>query len=50
MERKILEKMLVTILIITLVATDFFMLGANLVSYAADSIKSTNNYNIEFST
>ena len=50
MERKILEKMLVTILIITLVATDFFMLGANLVSYAADSSKSTNNNNIEFST
>lgn len=50
MERKILEKMLVTILIITLVATDFFMLGANLVSYAADLSKSTNNNNIEFST
>ena len=50
MKRKILEKLLVSIMIITLSATDFLTLGANLVSYATDLSKTTNNNNIEFST
>ena len=50
MERKILKKLLVIILIIMLTATDFFWLGSGIISYAANSDNSTNNENIEFST
>ena len=50
MERKILSKLLVAIIIVTLTATDFLMLGTALVSYAADLSQTTNNNNIEFST
>ena len=45
MERKILSKLLVAIIIVTLTATDFLMLGTALVSYAADLSQTTNNNN-----
>lgn len=50
MESKILKKLLAIVMIIMLTATDFFMLGSNLVSYAIELNNSTNNKNIEFST
>lgn len=49
MERKFLKKLLVILIIFMLMATDFALLGTNLISYAViDS--STNNANIEYST
>lgn len=50
MKGKILKKLLVIIIIAMLTATDFLMLGTNLVSYAIELNNSTNNKNIEFST
>lgn len=50
MESKILKKLLAIVMIIMLTATDFFMLGTNLISYAIELNNSTNNKNIEFST
>ena len=50
MERNILKKLVVIILIIMLTATDFFWLGSGIASYAASLDNSTNNENIEFST
>lgn len=49
MERNILKKLVVIILIIMLTATDFFWLGSGIASYAASLDNSTNNENIEFS-
>ena len=51
METKIFKKLLVAILIVMLTATDFFMLGSGIISYAVDNLNnSTNNKNIEFAT
>lgn len=49
MKNKILDKILSVMLIIMLTATDFFVLGSTLVSYAINLDSSTNNANIEFS-
>lgn len=49
MESKILKKLLIVMLIVTLTATDFLMLGTSIVSYAASLDILTNNKNIEFS-
>ena len=48
MEKKLFKKMLAILTIIMIIATDFFVLGSNLISYAAEN-GSTNNENIEFS-
>ena len=50
MERKIVKKILAILMIVTIMSTDFFVLGSNLISYAAESNNLTNNKNIEFST
>lgn len=50
MEKKIIKKVLAILMIITLMSADFFVLGSNLISYAAESNNLTNNKNIEFST
>lgn len=50
MERKMLKKLLIVLTIIMLTATDFFMLGTGLVSYAESLENATNNDNVEFST
>ena len=49
MERKIIKKLLAILMIIAIMSTDFFILGSNLISYAAEANNSTNNKNIEFS-
>ena len=49
MEKKVLKKIIALLMIITIMATDFFVLGSNLISYAATLDGSTNNDNIEFS-
>ena len=48
MKNKLFKKMLAILIIIMVIATDFFVLGSNLISYAASG-DSTNNENIEFS-
>ena len=48
MKNKLLKKMIAILMIMAIVATDFFVLGSNLISYAASN-GSTNNENIEFS-
>lgn len=48
MERRIIKKILAVLMIITIMSADFFVLGSNLISYAAES-NLTNNKNIEFS-
>lgn len=50
MEKQIIKKVLAILMIITLMSADFFVLGSNLISYAAESNNLTNNKNIEFST
>ena len=50
MERKMMKKILAILMIITIMSADFFILGSNLISYAAESNNLTNNKNIEFST
>ena len=50
MERKIVKKILAILMIVTIMSTDFLVLGSNLISYAAESNNLTNNKNIEFST
>ena len=50
MERKIFRKKLLAILmIISLIAADFFVLSSNLVTYADEVNNDTNNENVEFS-
>lgn len=49
MENKISKKILSILLIIMLTASDFFMLGSTIVSYATNLDSTTNNANIEFS-
>ena len=48
MKNKLLKKMIAILMIMAIVATDFLVLGSNLISYAASN-GSTNNENIEFS-
>ena len=43
METKIFKKLLVAILIVMLTATDFFMLGSGIISYAVDNLNNSNN-------
>lgn len=50
MGKEFLRKMLAVITIITLIMSDFFVLGNGLVSYAVEQNKETNNANIEFAT
>ena len=49
MKKKILEKLLAIFMIITILSTDFLVLGSNLISYAANIDSTTNNENVEFS-
>ena len=49
MEKKVLKKILAILIIVMIISTDFFVLGTNLISYAANLDSSTNNENIEFS-
>lgn len=49
MEKKILKKLLAIMMIVMLMATDFVVLGSNLISYAVGLDNTTNNENIEFS-
>ena len=49
MEKKMIKKILAVLMIIMIISTDFFVLGSNLISYAAESDSITNNKNIEFS-
>lgn len=50
MKVKVLKKILAILIIAMIISTDFFVLGTNLISYAADLDSSTNNENIEFTT
>ena len=50
MKRKVIKKILAILMIITIMSTDFFVLGSNIVSYAAESSNATNNKNIQFAT
>ena len=49
MEKKIMKKLLAIVMIITILSADFFVLGSNLRTYAAQINSETNNSNIEFS-
>ena len=49
MEKKIIKKLLAIFMIITLLATDFFVLGSGLITYATEMNNSTSNSNIDFS-
>ena len=50
MNKKVFRKKLLTLLmIISIVATDFFVLGSNLLTYSSDISDETNNPNVEFS-
>jgi len=48
MKNNILKKVLIMLIIIMLISTDFIMLGINIISYAINPENSTNNENIEF--
>ncbi len=50
MENKMIKKLTAILMIITILSTNFFVLGSNLISYATDLNATTNNSNIEFST
>ena len=49
MEKKVFKKILAILMILMVISTDFFVLGSNLVSYAAEANSTTNNKNISFS-
>lgn len=50
MEKRIIKKILAIFMIITILATDFFVLGSSLITYASSRIETeTNESNIEFS-
>ena len=49
MENKILKKLVIVMIIVTLIAADFLMLGKSITSYASSIDISTNNENIDFS-
>ena len=48
MERKILKKLLIVLMVMVLISADFFVLGSGIISYAANLESSTNDENIEF--
>ena len=51
MEKKIIKKLLAVMMIITILATDFFVLGSSLVTYATQVTNEIEGYpNIHFST
>ena len=50
MKRTITKKILAILMVITILATDFFVLGSNIITYAVQLSSETNNTNIEFST
>ena len=43
------KKLLIVLMIISIVATDFFILGSNLLTYSSNIGDETNNPNVEFS-
>lgn len=49
MEKKMVKKLVALLIIVTILATDFFALGSNLITYAVQINSETNNSNIEFS-
>ena len=49
MKNNILKKLLIVSIIFMILATDFYVLGAGIKSYAATADNETNNKNIEFS-
>ncbi len=49
MEKKVIKKILALLMILTILTTDFFVLGSNLITYASQNNSETNNSNIEFS-
>ena len=50
MEKRITKKLLAILMIITILATDFFVLGSNLITYAANKVETeTKEPNVEFS-
>ena len=49
MEKKVIKKILALLMIVTILATDFFVLGSSLITYASQNNSETNNSNIEFS-
>jgi len=49
MEKSITKKILAIMMIITILAADFFVLGSNLITYAAQLNSETSNQNIDFS-
>ena len=51
MEKKVIKKLLAVIMIITILATDFYVLGSNLKTYATQVTNEIEGYpNIHFST
>lgn len=48
MERKILKKLLIVLMVMVLISADFFVLGSGIISYAANLESSTNDENIQF--
>ena len=50
MERKKQKTLLVILMIVTILATDFFVLSSGIKTYASQLNGETNNPNIEFST
>ena len=48
MEKRVLKKLLAILMILMVMSTDFFVLGSNLISYAAETNSTTNNKNISF--
>lgn len=49
MERRVFKKILAILMILMITSADFFILGSNIISYAAEVNNSTNNKNISFS-
>ena len=50
MEKKVIKKILALLMIITILTTDFFVLGSSLITYATNQIETaTDEPNIEFS-
>ena len=49
MEKRVFKKLLSILMILMIISTDFFVLGSNLISYAAETNGTTNNKNISFS-
>lgn len=49
MEKRVFKKLLSILMILMVISTDFFVLGSNLISYAAETNGTTNNKNISYS-